>query len=153
LLRHAHAMQAVPGQDDMERPLSRTGQVEAWTAGAWLAAQKCVADRVLCSPARRTRETLDAVLRSTGPLPVRLEPEIYEADVGVLAGLVDAHRDVPRLWLVGHNPGLEQLVALLSQGRSGDYRGMPPGAVAMLRLPKDAAIEPGVAEVVNFWWP
>ena len=67
-----------------------------------------------------------------------------------LIALADANRDAPRLLLVGHNPGLEQLVALLHSGQSGDYRGMPPGAVAVLGMPADAALEPGIARLDAF---
>ena len=63
------------------------------------------------------------------------------------------HAHAERLLLVGHNPGLERLVALLSSGQSGDYRGMPPAAVAVLALPAEAEIEPGIATLSTFWWP
>ena len=55
--------------------------------------------------------------------------------------------------LVGHNPGFEQLAALLHSGQSGDYRGMPPGGIAVLTVPVGAALEPGVAQLSAFWWP
>lgn len=153
LLRHAHAEPAAPGQDDLDRPLSPEGLAEAEAAGRWLAERGLVPDCVLCSPARRARETLEAVLGVVGYVDQRLEDAIYEASPGTLAALADAHCDVGRLLLVGHNPGLEQLAALMHSGQSGDYRGMPPGGVAVLALPAQAAIEPGVASLVAFWWP
>jgi phosphohistidine phosphatase SixA len=67
--------------------------------------------------------------------------------------LADGHRDVERLLLVGHNPGFEQLAALMHSGQSGDYRGMPPAGIAVLAVPTGAAIEPGVARLSAFWWP
>jgi phosphohistidine phosphatase SixA len=67
--------------------------------------------------------------------------------------LADGHKDVDRLLLVGHNPGFEQLAALMHSGQSGDYRGMPPAGIAVLTLPKDAALEPGTARLSAFWWP
>lgn len=153
LLRHAHAEEGNAAQADLDRPLSAEGLAEAEAAGHWLATQKLVPDCVLCSPARRTRETLEAVLGVIGYVEQRVEEAIYEADPGALMALIDAHPDVDRLLLVGHNPGLEQLVALLHSGQSGDYRGMPPGAVAVLSLPDSAAVEPGVAQLNAFWWP
>lgn len=153
LLRHAHAEPADNGQADIDRPLSPHGLAEAEAAGRWLLEQRVVPDRVLCSPARRTRETLEAVLGLTGYVEKRLDERVYEATPGTLAALVDEHREVERLLLVGHNPGLEQLVALMSSGQSGDYRGMPPAAVAVLSLPKEATIEPGIAQLAAFWWP
>jgi phosphohistidine phosphatase SixA len=153
LLRHAHAEPAAAGQADIDRPLSVEGLAEAEAAGRWLVEQGLLPDRILCSPARRTRETLEAVLRGIGYIEQRLVEEIYEATPGALAGLVDEHREVERLLLVGHNPGLERLLALMHSGQSGDYRGMPPGAIAVLQFPVDAAVEPGVASLSAFWWP
>ena len=153
LLRHAHAEPANPGQADLDRPLSPEGLAEAEAAGRWLAEHGLVPDCVLCSPSRRTRETLEAVLATIGYVEQRLEPAIYVATPGTLAALADRHCDAERLLLVGHNPGLERLVALLSSGQSGDYRGMPPGSVAVLTLPSDTAIDPGTATLSAFWWP
>lgn len=153
LLRHAHAEPATPGQADLDRPLSPEGLAEAEAAGRWLAEQGLVPDRALCSPSRRTRETLEAVLARIGYVDQRLEPGIYEATPGALAALADNHREVERLLLVGHNPGLEQLAALMHSGQSGDYRGMPPAGIAVLSLPAEATIEPGIARLSAFWWP
>ena len=152
LLRHAHAGSHTTGPDDRNRVLSEVGVQEARAAGAWLREQGLLPDRVLCSPAARTRETL-AVLGDLGVVEVREEPSIYEASPGTLAALVDANRDANRLLLVGHNPGLEQLAALMHSGQTGDYRGMPPAGIAVLKLPVDAAIEPGIASLTAFWWP
>ncbi|ADV25942.1 putative phosphohistidine phosphatase, SixA [Pseudoxanthomonas suwonensis 11-1] len=153
LLRHAHAEPGAPGQADIDRPLSAHGLAEAEAAGRWLAGKGLLPDRVLCSPARRNRETLEAVLGITGYAEQRLEESIYEATPGTLIGLLEDHREVDRLMVVGHNPGLERLVALLDQGRSDDYRGMPPAAVAVLSLPAGESLEPGVARLTAFWWP
>jgi phosphohistidine phosphatase len=153
LLRHAHAESPAAGQADLDRPLSPEGLAEAEAAGRWLAEQGLVPDCVLCSPARRTRETLEAVLGAIGYVEQRLDDAIYDATPGTLAALADSHRDAERLLLVGHNPGLEQLVALMHSGQSGDYRGMPPGGIAVLAFPADVAIEPGSATLSAFWWP
>ena len=153
LLRHAHAEPAAPGQADLDRPLSAEGLAEAESAGRGIKDNAWVPDCVLCSPSRRTRETLEAVLGEVGYIDQRIEPSIYEATPGGLIALADAHRDVGRLMLVGHNPGLERLAALLHSGQSGDYRGMPPGGVAVLTMPADAALEPGIARLGAFWWP
>ena len=153
LLRHAHAEPAANGQADIDRLLSPHGLAEAESAGRWLQENKLVPDRVLCSPARRARETLEAVLERTGYVEQRLEERIYDAAPGTLAALLDEHSEVERVLVVGHNPGLEQLVALMHSGQTGDYRGMPPASVAVLSLPMEAAIEPGIAKLTAFWWP
>lgn len=153
LIRHAHAEPHGPGQSDMDRELSEIGRKEAMDAGAWLKAHAQPPDQVLCSPAQRTRETLQEIMKATGALQVREDAAIYEAGVSTLVGLIENAGDAHSLWLVGHNPALEQLAAFLSEGRSGEARGMPPGGTVVLRLPDDAVIEPGVAEVLAFWWP
>jgi len=153
LLRHAHAEPANAGQADIDRPLSPEGLAEAEAAGRWLAEHKLVPDCVLCSPARRARDTLEAVLGAVGYVDQRLDERIYEATSGTLAELADEHRDADRLLLVGHNPGMEHLAALMHSGQSGDYRGMPPGGIVVLSLPAQASIEPGVATLSAFWWP
>ncbi|QOW22122.1 MULTISPECIES: SixA phosphatase family protein [Lysobacteraceae] len=153
LLRHAHAEHATAGQADIDRPLSAEGLAEAEAAGRWLEERNMAPDRVLCSPARRTRETLEAVLGVIGYVEQRIQEEIYEAEPGALIALADNSPGVERLMLVGHNPGLELLAALLYSGRTGDYRGMPPGSVAVLSIPDGARLEPGVARLDAFWWP
>lgn len=153
LLRHAHAESAAAGQADRERPLSREGLAEAEAAGRWLKEHGHVPDRILCSPAIRTQQTLEQVLATLGYLEQRSEPRIYDATPGTLLQVADEHRECASLMIVGHNPGLEQTVALLSDGQSGDFRGMPAGGVAVLALPADAALEPGIATLSAFWWP
>lgn len=153
LLRHAHALPADNGQADIDRALSQDGIAEAQAAGKWLVEHQLMPDLVLCSPSRRTRETLAQVLDKTGYCEQRIENEIYEASPGTLMSLLDKHRDIGRVMLVGHNPGLEQTVALISSGQSGDYRGMPPSGIAVLHLPADSELEPGIATLHNFWWP
>jgi phosphohistidine phosphatase len=153
LLRHAHAEPASSDQADLDRPLSAEGLAEAEAAGRWLSEQGLVPDRVLCSPSRRTRETLESVMGTIGFVEQRLVEQIYEATPGTLAALVDEHREAERLLLVGHNPGLERLAALMHSGQSGDYRGMPPAGIVVLDFAAEATVEPGVARLSAFWWP
>ncbi len=153
LLRHAHAESALPGQDDRDRALSARGRNEATEAGIWLRDHGYLPDRALCSSARRARETLELAQDAVGHGETELADAIYDATPGDLIALADAHRDVPRLMMVGHNPGFEHLAALMSTGQSGDFRGMHTSGIAVLRLPADAALEPGVAELVAFWMP
>lgn len=151
LLRHAHA-DSPTGQPDLERALSPRGDVEADAAAAFLATHG-TPTRVLCSTATRCRQTAERVMAGLGTVDTRFDPRIYEATPGVLLDVLAEHRDTERLLLVGHNPGLESLVALLSTGQSGDHRGMPPASIAVLSLPDDAPTEPGVARLDTFWSP
>ncbi len=153
LLRHAHAEPVAPGQSDAERPLSVRGHAEADAAAQWLKAHDLRPTRVLCSPSKRTRETLERALEVLGYTDVRYEPRIYEALPGTLMAVLDEHAEVDRVLMVGHNPGFEQTAALLHSGQSGDFRGMPTGGIAVLSLPPGAALEPGIGTLTQFWWP
>jgi phosphohistidine phosphatase len=152
LLRHAEAVPIETAGDDLQRPLSPRGEQEAQAAGLWLAAHKIRPDRVLSSPARRTDETARLTLAAIDGAPIpQLAQEIYNASPGELLALLDQHGDAGTVMLVGHNPGIERLVALLVEGRSDEFRGMPPGALAVLHL--DGALEPGSARLDVFWSP
>lgn len=152
LLRHAHAEPAARDEDDMARTLSLRGEAEAEGAGRWLLEHSVAPERVLFSPAARTRETCERVLNVLGYTELRSEARIYEATPGMLIRVLDEHADANPLLLIGHNPGLESLVALLTEGASDSGRGLPPAGVAWLTLPP-GPLEPGTAEVRHFWWP
>jgi phosphohistidine phosphatase SixA len=100
----------------------------------------------------RARETLALALGHATPTTT-FEPRIYEATPGILIGLLDEHRGAGRVLMVGHNPGLEQLVALLTEGRSEIAHGLPTAGVARLSVPTGQALEPGVATLHAFWSP
>lgn len=152
LLRHAEAVPIEATGDDPARALSTRGEQEAQAAGLWLAAHGIRPERVLCSPTRRADETARLTLAAIDDPPVpQMAVEIYNASPGELLALLDQHGDAGTVMLVGHNPGIERLVALLVEGRSEDFRGMPPAAMAVLHL--DGALEPGNARLDAFWSP
>lgn len=152
LLRHAHAEPQASGQTDADRVLSPRGEAEADDAAAWLKTH-ALPQRVVVSPARRAQQTLEHALAVLGPIEQCTDERIYGATPGSLIDVIEAHRDVERLMLVGHNPGFESLAALLSTGQSGDHRGMPPAGVAILTFAETAVLEPGAAELTAFWAP
>ncbi|MGE7137875.1 SixA phosphatase family protein [Luteibacter sp. NPDC031894] len=149
LLRHAEATpHGKDGKDDRERRLTEHGQREARAAGAWLSEHHVTYDLVLCSPSERTKETAALALGQKEPT---YEDGIFDATVGELYDILDRHGDAERVVLVGHNPGLEQLVAFLVDGRSEDHRGMPPAGIA--RITFDGPLEPGKGKLTDFWSP
>lgn len=151
LLRHAETMHGAPGDDDRDRPLSPNGEAEAKAAGRWLAEHGVQPQLTLCSTAPRAKFTAELALAELGDCEVRDEEAIYTATPGDLLALLDGCQDMAQVMVVGHNPGLEQLVALLVSGQSGDFRGMPPAAVAWIRL--GDSLEPGAGELHAFWSP
>jgi phosphohistidine phosphatase len=135
-----HAKSAWPtGVADHERPLAPRGRRDAPAAGRALAEAAILPDLALCSTAVRARQTWDlAAAQWSTPPPVRLDGRLYGADV---PELLDAVCEVPHqvrtLLLIGHNPGLEELVLALAGDGVGDALDdvrtkFPTSAVAIL---------------------
>jgi phosphohistidine phosphatase SixA len=150
ILRHAKAEPLAPGGTDFERPLADKGRRQAKEVRDWLAKHKAKPARVLCSPSARTRETAALALPEVEP---DYDPAIYEATPGTLLALVDTAADSGLTVLVGHNPGLEQLVTLLAEGHSDEGRGLPTAGIAWFELPARGVIEPGSAKLKRYWSP
>jgi len=130
ILRHAKA--AHPhATADFDRPLTTRGQIDAAEAGAWLS-QHHAPDLVLCSPARRTRETWHGVaLALTAAPQVRYLNEIYTGSAFELLTLVTSvDADDGTVLLIGHNPALSQLSALLDPA-SADPAGLRTAEAAV----------------------
>lgn len=151
VLRHAQALAAPADGTDMARVLSPSGREQADAAGRWLLAHGAQPERIVCSPAVRTMDTAQRVARELGDVPVCPEAGVYAATPGELIALLDAYGDSGQVLLVGHNPGLEQLLSLLVQGSSDSGRGLPPAGLAWITL--QAALEPGGGELKAYWEP
>jgi len=156
VLRHAKAA-GEPGVNDTERPLTGGGRRDASAAGQWLLGRGITPDWVLCSPARRTRETweqISAVLGGAAPGQdaVSFGRRLYDAGAQDLLDLVNEQPDDARtLLMVGHNPAAGQLVALLT--RRSDIA-FPACALAVIRLGGSwAAAAPGGGELADLWTP
>ncbi len=133
LLRHAKSSWGEPHLRDFDRPLNARGREAAPLVGRFVGRQKIRPDLLLVSPAQRARQTAALVAESAGLPPELLvyDERIYEADVArLLAVISSAEGSARAVMLVGHNPGLEQLLSLLS----GEARHMPTAALACLTL-------------------
>jgi phosphohistidine phosphatase len=107
LMRHAKAAPQAGG-GDRERPLTSRGQVDAERVGEYLKKEGLTPDAAVVSDARRTRETLDFVLRGLRRrLPFYVEPKLYNApNSALLAALHTTRGEIGSLLVIGHNPGL-----------------------------------------------
>jgi phosphohistidine phosphatase len=160
LLRHAKSSWSEPDLPDRERPLAPRGRRSAAALGARLAQRRIPIDRVLCSPARRTRETL-ALLALDPAIPVSYAEALYLASARTL--LARLRRLPPRVHsvlVIGHDPGLEHLAYVLAErGRTRELKrlaqGFKTGALAELRVPEDGwrALRPGSAYLERFTRP
>jgi phosphohistidine phosphatase len=139
LLRHAKSSWEDPELADHDRPLAPRGRSAAKLIAKHLRRQKVAPVLVLCSPALRTRETLELIAPVLDEeVPVQVEGELYGASEQMLLERVRAVDDgVESLLLIGHNPGVEQL-ALLLAGTGHEVgalaRKYPTGALATLEF-------------------
>ena len=131
LLRHAKSDWS-GGESDIDRPLSKRGRRQAPDAGRWLAHGVEGIDLAVVSPANRARSTWElASAELDGRPPTRMEDRLYAATAEELLGVVRAlPNDVDTVVLVGHNPGIEDLVLLLT----GESVSMPTSALAVIGL-------------------
>jgi phosphohistidine phosphatase len=138
LLRHAKATKE-SSYRDFDRPLTRQGREDAARIGALMAAQAIAPDLALCSPAARTRATLERAASQLKSPPESLFSErLYDAfPADILAEIRAAPETASHLLVVGHNPGLHALaLALVDRERSrtemvGELAdNFPPGALA-----------------------
>ena len=126
LLRHGKSAYP-PGVPDHDRPLSPRGTREAGLAGSWISRNLPRVDRVICSTATRTRQTLAETGLAAG-VPVSYTKAVYEAFPEELAELLTALAPEERtVLLVGHAPGIPALAEQLA-GNGSD-----PGALDRLR--------------------
>ena len=162
ILRHARASSAAPGMGDLDRPLNEAGRMEARLVGRELDRRRVRFDLVLASPAVRVRETVAGLRQGSGSdCDLRFEPRIYEASAGRLLELV---RELPdpaaSVLLVGHNPGLQELLLDLTDR---DGRGLrdrvreayPTAALALVELATGRwpEVRPGGARIAELILP
>jgi len=133
LLRHAKAVNALPGLDDHARMLNGRGRAAAAQVGIETAGAR--PDLVLCSDAVRTRETWAILSQTWEVLPqVLFESALYLAEADQLLGrLRRIAPEVGHAWLIGHNPGLEELASTLS----GRFTGLTTAARARIEFEAD----------------
>ena len=159
ILRHADSSPAAAGGHDFDRPLSARGRRQARQVGEEFEARALTFDLVLASTALRVRETLEGLAEAYAVLPIRFEEELYLASERSLLDRVRAAPDeCQSLLLVGHNPGLERLVADLARDDSHGLRarviaGFPPAAAARMELEDWRGADHARADLVELILP
>lgn len=117
LWRHAEAEDAAAGTGDAERRLTPKGKKQAQAIAKWLRPRLPGNVRILASPAKRARQTAEAL-----DLPFEVAPEIaVGADAGDLVAAAGWPEAGGTVLLVGHQPTLGQLAALLLSGSEADW--------------------------------
>jgi phosphohistidine phosphatase len=155
VLRHAKSSWDEPGLADHDRPLAPRGLRASGLLSEHLRREGIRPALILCSSARRARETLERAVpaEARAAAEILIEPELYEANA---SELVERLRRVPpgtaSVMLIGHNPSLQTLVATLARPRKEEK--FPTGALATLTLTGAwSALEPAGAELTGLVRP
>lgn len=133
LLRHAKSSWDEPGLSDHDRPLNKRGRKAAPRVGQLMAERGLLPQLIICSTAVRAQQTVELLVPAAGfHGSVAFENRVYlapaETYLHVLAELED---DSDAVMVVGHNPGMANLLAHLT-GRDTHY---PTACLAKISLP------------------
>ena len=162
LLRHAHAERAGPEIKDKDRALNDQGLRACQIIGQKLLKDNIHPDLILCSTAKRTRQTLDAISHIWQEVPdIDYEDSIYEARFQDIRSAIgkrsDRYKDI---MVIGHNPGLQDLALHLGNtpgaaSYKDALRDFSPGSMAKLCSDDDSWIDitPGKFTFLKFYRP
>jgi phosphohistidine phosphatase len=162
LMRHAKAGSGAGPRRDHGRALSQRGRETTPLVGAYMAAQGMTPDHILCSDATRTQETLALLIPEIGAESVvEIRPDLYLATtIELTKALHNLPEGARSALLVGHNPGMEDLVlSLVSptglQSLAQRRFQFPTAALAAITFDVDSweNINPRAGDLVDFVLP
>ena len=123
IMRHAKSDWSGPQTSDFERPINKRGTRNAMRIGGWMNENNHTPQKIISSPALRAKETIELVAEQISKFNLEdltYEDELYLAGFTQLIEFINTYKDkVQSLMLVGHNPGIENLVNYLCD-KSGD---------------------------------
>jgi phosphohistidine phosphatase len=154
LLRHAKSSWKYPDLADHDRPLNKRGKQTAPRVGQLLKDENLLPDLILSSTAARAQTTARKVTKASGYAgEIRVTRDLYEAGpeayLTALRAVADEHN---RVLVVGHNPGLEELLEQLTD----ETEALPTAALALIELPINRWAELSEAtegKLVRVWRP
>jgi len=145
LLRHFKSSWAEPGLADRDRALAPRGQRDAVAMAETMIARGLAPDRILCSPARRTRDTLALLQeRIHCDCPIDFLEDLYSGPAPDYRRIIaEKGSNADRLMVIGHNPRIHvTAVELIGSGRQGDLEQLeakyPTGALAVVEFDADS---------------
>ena len=135
ILRHAKSSWADSSQDDWQRPLNERGVRDAPRVGEWLRKRAIMPDLIVSSDAVRARSTAQAAAAALGyARDIVTHPSLYHAKpADVFDVLHEVAGDAHTVLIVGHNPGLEELIHQIT----GEHHGMVTTALVVLDVQVD----------------
>lgn len=151
IMRHAKSDWSTAGAD-FDRPLNKRGRRDLPLLAHLLGDLEEKPRLILSSPAARARETAEGLAAALGPCDLAFDQRLYLAPPQVLgAALAEQDDRSDPLLVIGHNPGLEEWLALLC----GACCHLPTAGVAALEMEAErwAAVRPGQGRLRWFFIP
>lgn len=153
IMRHSKADRDSARWEDFERPLNERGEQDAPVMGQWLASQDIRPDKVIASPAVRTKQTARLVVKELEFAgEIQTPAALYEGSAReYLTQIRLCSSSNKTVLIVGHNPSLESLVELLT----GEFVSLPTSAVANLAVAAKSwdELAPESNELLDVWTP
>ena len=161
LLRHAKSSWADASLADRDRPLSPRGRHAAALMAAEIERRGLHPDRILCSPAKRARETLAALLPHLGDeARIAITASLYEPSSGDYCAIIAGRgADARTLLVIGHNPVIQATALLLAAGpakvKAELAAKLPTGALVVIDFPLAAwaDLSPETGRIALFLTP
>jgi phosphohistidine phosphatase len=154
LMRHAKSSWKDQELSDHERPLNKRGRKDAPRMGQLLCDRELIPQRILCSSALRAKQTAEALVEAAGnQAELMVLDRLYLAEADEYISVLREQPDhLERLMVIGHNPGLETLLQMLS----GRIESLPTAVIAHLVLPIQHWTELSgetKGEMIEIWKP
>ena len=159
LMRHAKSDWPTGPGNDFERPLTDRGNKDASRIGRWIQEHDWLPDQIICSPAKRVKQTVDHLCQQIGidSRTVEYDKRIYEADQNHLLNMLkETNSLTTRLLMVGHNPSFSDLLNFLCSDSTHPTvdRSMSSAALAVITLKAPwSALDQGSGELMSLIQP
>ena len=154
LLRHAKSSWKQPCLTDHERPLNKRGKHDAPRMGDLLSREDLIPDLIISSSAERALMTAEAAAQSSGFVgDLVVDRSLYHGGtMDFISALNEVSDQVERVMMVGHNPGMEELLVDLV----GSYERMVTASLAHIALPVESwgRLDESIqGKLLNLWRP
>ena len=142
-MRHAKSDWQSDASNDFDRPLAKRGKKDAPRMAQYLTTQQLIPDYIIASSSKRTKQTAKLVCETMALADTQLhfDKTIYLASLDTLLSvLATIPEQVKRVMLIGHNPGLDELLLYLSKQKppyTDNGKLMTTAACALLDMPED----------------
>jgi phosphohistidine phosphatase len=158
IFRHAKSSWDSGASDDFSRPLNKRGEKDVPRMGKWMRREGLVPEHVISSPAMRARQTAVDLCQAMGSdtNAIHFEQNLYLADVDTLVEVIaTAPEEANSIMLVGHNPGLEELVEYLVPETVELFHGklLPTATLCIIELNSWQTVSRGCGQLLKIMRP